>query len=374
LGTGDALPITERQRLGAPATPHIVLDCVGGPPPAIFQDGAWNRTAPDLVIFDDTFVDQNICSGLIIESEHRQNLHELILGSQGVALNRSLQDTIAEIEEHNRSLRSYADVIPAEVRYGLSVDDFCALPANPDIDNAIRDVERSLAASSEGDAIRTEGGFEPIALPEIDLGALERLLARGLADLDRSAAERVHEHIAALGRGGEAWVGDGMLRIPRPNEDGLTPCPFCAQDLAGSVLIGHYRSYFGAAYADLKREIAEARQDIIDAHGGDALAVFERAVRVLSERRQFWARFYEMPELGIDTTAIAGVWAIARNAVLAAVDAKSGAPLDLIVLDADAREAITNYNEIVESVFRQEYTASAGQLRNCSCQRACRRL
>ena len=163
LATGDPLPITERQRLAAPDPPHVIIDCMGGPPPAIFQNGAWNRTVPDIAIFDDIFVDQNICSGLVVESEHRQRLHELILGSPGVALNQRLQQLVARIEEHNRASRERGDAIPANVRGGLSVDDFCALPQRADIDEAIRETERALAAAHEQGNIRTTPEFRGVA-------------------------------------------------------------------------------------------------------------------------------------------------------------------------------------------------------------------
>src|SRR5262245_8062953 len=51
LTTGDPLPIAERRRLAAQHPPHIVLDCGGGPPPAIFENNAWNRTLTGLVVF-----------------------------------------------------------------------------------------------------------------------------------------------------------------------------------------------------------------------------------------------------------------------------------------------------------------------------------
>ena len=105
LATGDPLPITERHRLGAPHPPHIVLDCDGGSPDTVFQNGAWNRTLPNLAIFDDVFVDENVYSGLMVDVRHRQNLHELILGVRGVTLNRKLQDLVSRIEQHNRDLR-----------------------------------------------------------------------------------------------------------------------------------------------------------------------------------------------------------------------------------------------------------------------------
>ena len=351
LASGDALPITERHRLGANDPPHIVLDCTGGPPAAVFQNGAWNRTVPGIAIFDDAFVDQNICSGLVIESDHRQKLHELILGAQGVALNEALQEAVAEIEEHNRTLRGLAEAIPANARFGMSVDDFCALPQDAAIEDAIRDAERALAAANEQDAIRGMSEFEPFGLPPIDVPALEALLARGLADLDRAASERVQQHIATLGRGGEAWVADGMHRITGGAADLVgQSCPFCAQDLAGSALIGHYRSYFGEAYAELKQEIAGAHQEFQQQHGGDALATFERMVRAISERRQFWARFTEIPELDLDTAAIARVWTAVRAAVTAAVEAKRNAPLDHAALSDEARQALRTYAQAVEQV------------------------
>src|SRR5712692_12040588 len=63
LATGDPIPIAERRRLAAQHPPHVVLDCDGGPPTAMFQNNAWNRTPPNLVVFDDLLVDQNVYSG-----------------------------------------------------------------------------------------------------------------------------------------------------------------------------------------------------------------------------------------------------------------------------------------------------------------------
>src|SRR3546814_9307453 len=40
LATGDPLPISERRRMAAQHPPHEVVDCIGGPPAAIFQNGA----------------------------------------------------------------------------------------------------------------------------------------------------------------------------------------------------------------------------------------------------------------------------------------------------------------------------------------------
>src|SRR5206468_11825472 len=122
LNSGEPALINERQRLGAPNAPHIVLTFAGAP--VMFQNGGWAAPLPRIAVFDDAFVAANVCSGIAIETEHKQNLHELILGAQGVALNTALQGHVALIEEHNRDLRTKGDAIPAAARGTLTVDAF----------------------------------------------------------------------------------------------------------------------------------------------------------------------------------------------------------------------------------------------------------
>jgi wobble nucleotide-excising tRNase len=344
LGTNDPAPIVERSRIGATYPPHVVLDCAGGPPAAIFQNGAWNRSLGNIVVFDDQFVDQNVYSGLVVGSEHRQRLHELILGAQGIALNQRLQDLVADIEEHNRQLRANGNAIPAAERGALSVDDFCNLPARADIDAAIQAAERNLAAAREQDLVRNTAEFAPIALPAFDILAIQAVLQRDLPALDANAEVRVQEHLRRIGQGGEAWIADGMARVPQTAATGgAAICPFCAQDLAGSAVITHYRAYFSNAYEQLKRSVSEAVTVNTRTHGGDIPAAFERAVRVAVERRQFWVRFCDLPKVAIDTAAVVRDWRVARDTVAATLGAKQAAPLDPATLTEEARAAITTY-------------------------------
>lgn len=81
LATGNPRLVLERHRLGAQHPPHVVIRHTGGA--AVFQNGAWSNPLPDIAIFDDAFVSANVCSGIELQSAHRQNLHELILGARG---------------------------------------------------------------------------------------------------------------------------------------------------------------------------------------------------------------------------------------------------------------------------------------------------
>lgn len=342
LSNGDPVAITERRRLAAAHPPHVVLDCDGGPPDAMFQNGAWNRTLPHLAIFDDVFVDANIHSGLAVDARHRQNLHELVLGARGVALSRTIQDLVARIEQHNRALREKAAAIPDAAREGFLVDDFCALSALPGVDAEIAATEKALAAARDQDAVRTTPLFVSLGLPAFAPEAIDRILERELPDLDALAEAQVRTHVATLGAGGEQWLGDGVQRLTPPGNPG--PCPFCAQNLTGSTLIAHYRAYFSAAYRNLKQEVTDELASARRSHAGDVPAGFERAVRVAGESRQFWARFCAVPEVTVDTAAVVRDWNAAREAVIAALAGKQAAPLETRVLDQDARNAIAAYD------------------------------
>lgn len=343
LGTGVADLVLERQRLGTANPPHVVLGIAGAT--VQFHNGAWPAPMPEIAIFDDAFVAANVCSGVEIGAGHRQNLHELILGAQGVALNAALQGHVARIEEHNRALTQRSNAIPAAARGDMEVDDFCALPGNPDIDAAIAAAERNLAAGRSAEAIRQRSEFQPLSLPSFDIAAINALLARTLPDLEAEAAARVRDHLRSLGRGGEAWVGDGMTRIPPASEDrDHDVCPFCAQDLDGSPVIQHYQAYFSDAYRNLRTAINDTGQGINTTHAGDVPAAFERAVRVAVENRTFWNAFTDVPEVNVDTAAMLRAWTAARDAVLTVLRAKAAAPLEQMELPQDVLALVAAYD------------------------------
>lgn len=351
LQSGDPTPILERQRLGAERPPHVVIEGEGNVD-AVFQNGTWQRQFGDFAVFDDLFVSENVCSGTRVETDHRQKLHELIIGARGVELNNALQAQVDRIEEHNSELRRRANAIPAEACGSLSVEEFCAIEAIENIQEALTVAERNLAAGREADKIQRRPAFATVSIPGFDVGSLRTLLSRQLPDLQAAAATRVQEHVARLGDNGEAWIGDGMSRVEGD------ACPFCTQSLAGSFIIKHYESYFSEEYQELKKDIDGAIRSLETEHGGDAFAGFERSIAGAVQNQQFWSRFINVDDLALDTAAFARVWSGAREAVLQALLEKQAAPLERMELDdkacasielyCDARQEILQRNEALE--------------------------
>jgi wobble nucleotide-excising tRNase len=346
LATNRSDLILERHRLAAANPPEAIIDCAGGPPPAMFQNGAWNRHLPTLAVFDDLFVDENVCSGLSVDAGHRQNLHELVVGAQGVALHTQLQGFVARIEAHNAELRTRTAAVPIAALGGMSIDAFCTLQARPTIDAEIQEAERALAAAREQAPVREARPFEAIALPSFDIAAIEHLLARDLPGVDAAAARRVQQHLARLPAGSEAWVSDGMRRVPSDGRE----CPFCAQDLRGSPVLMHYRAFFSLEYRNLKDSISRLRETHEQAHSDNGLALLERTLRLAGERRAFWARFADVPGIAFDTAALAQDWQRARRLVATVLAAKEAAPLEHITLSRETRDAVVAYESHRERI------------------------
>ncbi len=360
LSAGDAAPIVGRRRLGAAHDPHVVVDCDGGA--HVFQ-GTWDSALPELTIFDDVFTNANVHSGIVVESDHRQNLHELIIGAQGIALNQALQQSVLRIDEHNARLRELATAIPQNVRGPFSVDEFCSLATRWDIVESIQEAERTRAAISEATAVQRMPPLETARIPRIDPDATAAILARNLPALGAAALAEVQRHFATLGNGGEAWVGDGVSRLVPAGTERDVLCPFCSQNVNGLSLVEHYREYFSNAYSELKRDIASELNTIVAVHSDDAIATALRVFATNIDRLVFWARFCELPALAVDVDGLPKRWRAARESVVGALSEKRTSPPEARALSEETRRLINSfnaasgtvdtYNALVEEANRQ---------------------
>ncbi len=352
LGSNNPLPILERHRLGAKGPPHVVI-VDDTDKESVFENGIWSNYFSSITVFDDHFVTENICSGMEVEITHRKKLHELIIGEQGVKLNTDLQGHIDRIEQHNRDLKIKKDRIPHNILHSLTVDAFCELKEQPDIDALITEAERALAAAHQADAVRQAPSFEPISLPPINLSDIEVVLSTQLQNLEERTVGLVQKHLKKIGDAGEAWVGDGMLRIKgASNNSDKGTCPFCAQDLSGSPIITHYRAYFSGVYAELKSHIDTAIGNVESVHTGKALAIFERSIRHAERSREFWKTFVNVPDISINTEEISLAWNEAIQGILRDLRTKQSAPLDPVSIDDSIREKVRAFDQFRREIER----------------------
>lgn len=351
LASGAPDAILERHRLGADHDPHVVIQLQGGNS-AVFQSGRWTLTLPDIAIFDDVFVDENLYSGLVVDPAHRQRLHELIIGARGVSLTQQLEGLVRQIEQHNSALREKAGAIPDRVRGGITVGQFCALAPRPNIEQEIEAAEKALAAARDSSQVSEASEFQSFGLPALDIDNVRAALAAQMTDVDAAAMDQVASRLAALGRDGEAWVSKGMSFIEHSHATN-SDCPFCAKDLVGSPVIDAYRSYFSDAYRSHVETISRQLESICSKHSRDVFAGFERIVRTTGQDSQFWSKYETMPELDIDTAAVVRAWRQAVDAIEKALREKLMSPLEPTALSEEAERLLAAYYGIRDDVSAQ---------------------
>ncbi|MCH7728374.1 MAG: AAA family ATPase [Planctomycetes bacterium] len=339
-----------RRRLGSEQDPHIVIDLEGGGN-CVFQNDSWSSTFDSVLIFDDHFVDDNVFSGLTVGPDHRQNLHEVILGSQGVHLKRRVDELTERISQLNDDLRDARNAIPRDALEGLDVDAFCDLPMSEDAETRSKEITRQLAALQQSGKVQSIRFFSCIDFPVIDIDSVQELLHHELGDLDSTAVEQVQEHFTHLGADAENWVSDGISRIyasgPPENEE---QCPFCAQSVSGIDLVDHYRAYFGEAYRDLQDRMNQTSEEFQAALGGDSLARCQRELGQLMERYTFWKQHVALPEFALDLEPLSEAWTAAREGVAAALSRKGSSPLDSHDLADGELAALREYSEITQRI------------------------
>lgn len=344
LKAGDPAPILERKRLSATSEPKAVLK-LGGTKVS-FDGACWTSTAPRIEVFDEHFVDTNVHSGLSVDAGHRKGVHELVVGEEGVRLQRRVEELTDQISSLQSELRQKERAIPAATLGTFTVDEFCALSPVENLEQELEEATRSLSVLRDVEAIRSTGEFRPFALPSFDLDELVTLLGATLPDIETAAVAAITQHFSRLGDGAEGWASDG-LRYLGANEE----CPFCGQDLAGSALIAHYRGYFSASYAAHKRRIREEREEVASDLSGDRLASFQRVVQEERDKRDFWARYAELPAFELDIAELATTWTTLRDELLKVLDAKAAAPLEGVSFGESARVTLHRYHEIAETVY-----------------------
>ena len=342
LSRNDPSPIVERKRFESSDDPHVVICANDDPNPTVFQDNTWNRPIPQIAVFDDTFVEENVYSGLNVSPQQRQHLHDLILGPEAVRLQKHLDVQIDKIENHNRELKSHENALRQHLPEGFTIEGFCSLKPDTEVDEHIKEVEAKLSAARAQEKLVKTPGFQLTELPKHDLQAADELLASTLVTLEQDAVIRIQEHLKAMPKDGEDWLANGMRYISEQG-DARSYCPFCGSSLEASSLIDHYRAYFSEGYSSLKQKISVLHQELQHQFGPMLQANFEQELRVVIERQQFWEQFITITPIMIETDSIFEACTVALHAIQQVVEAKRSAPLERTTVPAEARQAVEEY-------------------------------
>ena len=337
LQSGDPAHIAGRRTLGVEDPPAVELLLPTGP--VRFDGAAWSAPYPALAIFDGVFVAENVHSGEVVEIDHRRNLYRVIIGEEGVSLAEEDTRLAAQSREKTGEISAVARAIQPHIPAGMNLNQFIALPADPDIDARIAEQERTVEAVRQAKQINERSPLTAIAIPTLPEG-FAGLLARSIDDIAQDAETRLAEHLTAHGMeaDGGNWIAKGLDHADRGT------CPFCGQDIRALPLISAYRAVFSDRYKALRGDIAAMRTQIAEQFGDGALGRLNTRVEQNKGAVEFWGRYcaFDPATLAFPNEIPEATRALGQ-AALALLERKDRAPLEPVPPDEAFTTAAVAY-------------------------------
>jgi wobble nucleotide-excising tRNase len=144
--------------------------------------------------------------------------------------------------------------------------------------------------------------------------------------------------------GGERWIAEGLKHTDKT-------CPFCGQGIDGSQLVAAFRAIFSERYEALVADINDLNSSIGTLFGEAALARLEIVAVQNRSGAEFWSKYCEIDQAAQMLPAeLETVVSELRDAALALVGKKAGAPLEAVKADPAFTKALTKYKRLKESV------------------------
>lgn len=368
LSSGDATPITSRHTFGGGAQ-KVLFRCSSDDKVfnAQFDGTTWSTTLPDIVVFDQSFVERNVYAGSEVQASHHEALLEFVLGS--VAVKKKLEvDTAGEDQLAATRRRTAAEEKLKGYLGKTAIPAFVALPKNEKVDENISDIERRISAAKDAASIASRTLLTSIAIPSFDFSVLQSVLTSSLETVHDEADKSVRAHLRHLNTSGstdaEIWLSQGLALAGDSN------CPFCSQSTEGLSLITSYRTFFDEAYSKYMAEVHALAQTASSALELAGVHTFDATDKANRERINVWSPQMELTLGPLDISSFRARVQTATYAVDALVKRKKQSPMQPVDVSAlpgvkaaldEALTPIAFYNEQV-SAANEKITAYKARL------------
>lgn len=323
----------------------------GGKKQCHYKNGAWSCKLPNIEVFDSLFVDDNVYSGMSVESKQRQQLLDFVLGDAQVEIKRRIDNLDVESRQAAQQRRSAEDALRGYAG-PMTVDKYVRSASPPDIDAQIDRAARQLQDVKDANDLIVRA--QPKSVKQLDFlsSELRELATTTLADLDSAAEERVRQHIMGRAPGMEPWLKTGLDFC-----DDET-CPFCGQSLDAESVVAAYKSFFNDEYRGLRTRLEDLAKRVRSRLEPERL---ERLSELAAENNRHLANWapqvtlppIEFPEQGVQQS----LHELGRIAELI-LQQKLNSPLEPV-----SRSLCDDYERAVGAVNRSldDYRAEVGK-------------
>ncbi len=271
----DNQAMAARATIGGTGAPRaqLLFKLPMGAMNSTFEAGAWDTSMPNLLVFDQAFIERNVFAGGEVHADNHQSLLDFALGKEAVAKKKEVDDASDAMTVATKG-RTAAEGKLQGYRGSMSVAAFLALAEEPQADSKIADYESRIANANSAATLSQRAALKALTLPKVEFAEFEIILKSSFKQMHENAGALVKAHVADHGGSdSQLWINDGQRFLKNDS------CPFCGQSTKGIDLIDAYASYFNEQY---------------NAHNSRVQALPDMARRSLSEETiDSWAREFQ---------------------------------------------------------------------------------
>lgn len=341
VSTNDVDIINGRTTVDGTIAPEVELHFDSGHKVQL-QSGAWSESRPELLVFDAEFIERNVHSGGTVNPTHRKNLLEFALGEGAVVARTQLDAAMIAAKRASDEVKGIEKELSGH-HNGVSLAQFEAMGVIDKPDEKISGLRKRLEAATSIVEIKGRLAPSPIELPNLNLESLFQILGTALNDIHEDAERVVREHVEHIGDvATEHWISQGQGLEREEN------CPYCGQSLDGVELIKAYRTFFNAAYDELKKKVAVLEQGISVRTSDSIVEHFSAQTSAAQAQATAWQEQVRLEGITFDASGALKVLSQLREFLLDLARRKVMNPAEAIGTDAQKAEAVSLWEQLLQ--------------------------
>lgn len=358
--TGDAAALTSRTTIGGnrPAAVHLRFREPGGSRTIKFENGTWDGSAPQVHVFDNAFVENNVYAAGEVTTGQHEALLDFALGTAAVDKRREVEQQGLAQAAATRA-RTDAESKLSGHRGATPLTSFLSLPKDDEAEAKVESLLRRINDSKEATAISARASLKSVSLPEISWEPFERVLEASMQKLQEGANQLVEAHLEKhQWKDVERWVSQGL----RGQEIiGLEECSFCGQSTKGLALVAAYQAHFNTAYDEYMKKVGGLRAFATGVMPESSIEAWVVAVVSNNDRAAAWKPQLDVTADTPDFDKVRALADVIRQTFQQVAAEKAARPLDSLTANAlqPAREALAELNLLLQTYNDQVSSANA---------------
>lgn len=259
IQTGNNNILIGRKTFGATAPKKVEVDFEENSKTEkyIFQNKAWNKSNPNICIFDSKFISENIFEGDNVSFDQQKNLNSIIVGEPG----KKLSDEIFGLQGKSNEYTEQKGKKTIEFSQHFSeydLDKFRKLTQDKNIDKKLAEKEKEINFEKNKTEIERLLNLHLANLGGIDF-SIKKVLQKTFDTKQQEIDDHIKAHFSTVANA-KSFLSEGLPLLKQKPLQGKRSCIFCGQELNEKAenLIDLYATFFKSGYEQLQEEVNNA--------------------------------------------------------------------------------------------------------------------